>query len=643
MTEAKTLLLEAREISKSFAQTRALSGASLELRAGVTHALLGANGAGKSTLSRVISGHINRDRGEILYRGRPLEARSPRDALDAGIAIVMQETSLVPDLSVFENIFLPELGLPGRFRRRDFEARAASLLTDLGASTIRLGAPVRSLTIAQRQLVEIAKALALDSRVIIFDEPTASLSPHEADRLFDSMRALAERQKGIVFVSHRLEEIFALTDRISVLREGRTVACALRTSEITPSGLIRTMVGYELSNLYARSQTVEDAAVPPLAARDAVPVLAVEHLAAPPQVRDVSFVVHRGEIVGLAGLVGAGRSETAQAIFGLRPITGGSIRLGGQPFRARTPADAVRAGLGLVPEDRRVQALVPDFSVRENVLLAALGTARGPGLPYGERAADVRRITRELGFADESVLAAGMLSLSGGMQQKVVLARWLLLGPRLLILDEPTRGVDIATRSSIYAILREIAQRGVGVLLISSDFEEVLGLADRIVVIADGSDVTNIPAAILDVEKLAMFAAPRTSAEGTHRVLVKLAERFGGAVFWVYVERGRAYCFDRAGASGSLDPGLERGSFPLLAQTRISRALAERRADAFVVDEAAGCATLIVPLAGYRGHDHGSIGLTLPAGATLPASAEVAAAIHAARTEGLPARAPATK
>jgi ABC-type sugar transport system ATPase subunit len=244
-----------------------LAGAQFELSAGEIHALVGANGAGKSTCSRILSGHIRPDRGEIEFDGKPVRFMSARDAIRSGVAIVMQETSLVPDLSVFENIFLPELGLPGRFRRRDFERRAATLLAELGAArSIPLAEPVRSLTIAQRQLVEIAKALALDSRVIIFDEPTASLSPHEADLLFDVMRGLAEQHKGIVFVSHRLEEIFAIADRISVLREGKTVASALRTADISPSELIRTMVGYELSNIYARSQTV-DATAPAAAAR----------------------------------------------------------------------------------------------------------------------------------------------------------------------------------------------------------------------------------------------------------------------------------------------------------------------------------------------------------------------------------------
>ncbi len=638
-TPADVPLLRVHDLWKNFAGTTALAGAELELRTGEIHALVGANGAGKSTCSRILSGHIRPDRGDLTLDGKLVRFGSARDAIRDGIAIVMQETSLVPDLSVLENVFLPELGLPGRFRRREFERRAMVLLDELGAArSIRLAEPVRSLKLAQRQLVEIAKALALDLRIIIFDEPTASLSPREADRLFDIIRGLAERHKGIVFVSHRLEEIFTIADRITVLREGRTVASALHTRDITQAELVRTMVGFELSNIYGRGQAVGSAA--PVATVDTAlvtgpPVLVVEHLGAPPSVRDVSFIVRPGEIVGLAGLVGAGRSETAEAIFGLRPLARGTIRLAGRPFRARAPIDAVRAGIGFIPEDRRGQALVPDFSVRENVMLAELGKNRGFGLPYGERAADVSRLLGELGFSDERILRANILTLSGGMQQKIVLARWLLLGPKALILDEPTRGVDIGTRSSIYALLREVASRGVGIVLISSDFEEVLGLSDRIVVVSDGTDVTDIPSAYVDVEKLAMFAAPRTSAEGTHRALSALAERFGGVAFWVYVERERMYCFDSVGGADRVELGFARGGFPPIAETRIPRALAQRRQDVFVADESGG-ATLILPILGHHGHDLGSVGLTLAVTAPQPSPAFVRRAIDDAMDEEAP-------
>ena len=290
-------LLEAREISKTFAQTRALVGANLTLRAGATHALLGANGAGKSTLSRVISGHVACDSGLIRYRGAPLDARSPREALDAGIAMVMQETSLAPDLSVLENIFLPDLGRPGRLSRASMRRRADDILADLGqARALSLDAEARELSAAQRQLVEIAKALALKANLIIFDEPTASLSPSEVERLFDVIARLKSAQCAIVFVSHRLEEVFAVSDEITVMREGRTVAASVATSTLNQTELVRLMVGRELGAIYAARATP--------AARGE-PLLSVRGLKAPPLVRDVSFDLHPGEILGLGGLVGA--------------------------------------------------------------------------------------------------------------------------------------------------------------------------------------------------------------------------------------------------------------------------------------------------------------------------------------------------
>ena len=291
MTDAGTTVLEARGVCKSFAETRALAGASLRLRAGATHALLGANGAGKSTLSRVISGHVRRDSGEIVYRGRPLDVRSPREALDAGIAIVMQETSLAPDLSVVENIFLPDLRRPGRLSRPAMRRRAGEILADLGQErSLSLDAEARDLSAAQRQLVEIAKALALNASLIIFDEPTASLSPSEVERLFDVISRLEAADCAVVFVSHRLEEVFAISDEITVMREGRTVADSRPTSSLNQTELVRLMVGRDLGAIYA-APAISDPA-------RGEPVLSVRNLRAPPAVRDVSFDLHRGEIFG---------------------------------------------------------------------------------------------------------------------------------------------------------------------------------------------------------------------------------------------------------------------------------------------------------------------------------------------------------
>src|SRR3954452_9610836 len=324
--EAGELRVSAAGIEKTFDRTRALRGADLELRGGEIHGLLGANGAGKSTLSKVISGHVVPDAGQLTYRGTALRLGSTRDALLAGIAIVLQETSIVPDLSVAENIFLPELGQPGRLSYPDLHRRGRELLATLGQEeTLSLDTEVRRLSSAQKQLVEIAKALGVNAQLIIFDEPTASLSPTEVDRLFDIMGRLRAAGSGLIFVSHRLEEVLEITDRVTIMREGRTVLASGQTTSLNQADLIRHMVGQDLGSIYVRS-TKRPAADAPVA-------LSVEGLKAAPAVRNVSFKVREGEILGLGGLVGAGRSETAESIFGLRPRDAGTIVVGGKPLR----------------------------------------------------------------------------------------------------------------------------------------------------------------------------------------------------------------------------------------------------------------------------------------------------------------------
>jgi ribose transport system ATP-binding protein/rhamnose transport system ATP-binding protein len=603
MTEADALLLDAREISKSFAQTRALAGARLSLRAGATHALLGANGAGKSTLSRVISGHIRRDGGEIVYRGRPLVARSPREALDAGIAIVMQETSLAPDLSVLENIFLPELRKPGRLSRAAMRRRAGEILGDLGQEhSLSLEWEARDLSAAQRQLVEIAKALALNAQLIIFDEPTASLSPSEVERLFDVISRLEKADCAIVFVSHRLEEVFAVSHEITVMREGRTVAASRPTSSLNQTELVRLMVGRDLGTIYAAPATAS-------AARGE-PVLSVAHLGAPPAVRDVSFDLHRGEILGLGGLVGAGRSETVETLFGLRPRAGGEVRLEGKPFAPRNPAAAIRAGLGFVAEDRRRQSIVPDLSVRENLLLGHLGAHRGFGLGYARLNDRIDKLMARLELGRDRLADSNLLNFSGGMQQKIIIARWLLLEPKVLILDEPTKGVDIGTRASIYAVLRDLAATGTAILVISSEFEELLGLSDRVVVISDGASIADVPSAVLDEEKLTLLAAPRSSMERNRRLLQELALELDGAAFWAILDEERVFCLNTASVNPKADPGLKAGGAPRFEETPIAVAL-RARSQEFVVDPRNGSRCLLVDVKSHRGHELGSIGLVI--------------------------------
>jgi ribose transport system ATP-binding protein/rhamnose transport system ATP-binding protein len=619
---ATRVLLQVQSVEKSFGQTRALRDASLELKTGEVHALLGANGAGKSTLSKIVSGHVRADGGAIRFKDQPIDFRSARDAMRAGIAIVMQETSLAPDLSVLENIFLPELALPGRLSFGRLRGRADAILEELGeGGALPLDVVVSRLSAAQRQLVEIAKALASDAELIIFDEPTASLSPGEVERLFDIMARLRQSGRGLIFVSHRLEEVFAITDRVTILREGTTVAASVRTADLNQGDVIRLMVGRELGAIYAASATRHDG--------DATPVIfEVEGLEAAPAVRKVSFKVRRGEILGLAGLVGAGRSETAEAIFGLRPRQAGRLRLAGQDLAIRRPADAVRAGIGFVAEDRRVQSIVPDLSVRENLLLAHLGTHQGFGLGYAKRQKAVDALLEMLELPAHRVLDDSILNFSGGMQQKIIIARWLLLEPKVLILDEPTKGVDIGTRQAIYALLRRIAEQGVAIVVISSDFEELLGVSDRIVVISDGYSGADLPSAMLDEEKLTLLAAPRTSMRRNTELLHELATTSNGAGFWALLDDERLICLNAVIANQQAAPGFIAGEAMPFAQTEIPVGLTGA-GGAFVPEPDGRRSTILVPIRNRRGHDFGCVGLVIDGTARAPSVESIKQRIEA--------------
>jgi ribose transport system ATP-binding protein len=473
-------LLEIRGVSKTFPGVRALDDVSLDVRAGEVHMLLGQNGAGKSTLIKVLYGATHPDRGEFRLDGRPVRIASPADGRRLGIAVIFQELSLVPYLDVAQNIFLGR-EFPGRVpggvdhRRAHQEARA--LLDQLGVA-IDTHAPVHTLGVAQQQMVEIAKALSQRARILVMDEPTAALSAHEVERLFEIVRGLRAQGLAIIYISHRLREVFALGDRITVLRDGRRVA-SLRPAETSVDDLVRWMVGREVDTTY-RHEFCE---------RPGDVVLDVRDLHSDQGVHGATLEVRAGEIVGLAGLVGSGRSELARAIFGADRVTRGSVELAGAPLRPGADATtvAVRAGAGLVPEDRKGQGLALGRSVQDNLLAAGLRRLfpRGWYVPAAATRTASTLIER-LRVMTPSPRRPVRL-LSGGNQQKVVVGKWLAAGSRLFIFDEPTRGIDVGAKAEIYRLIEQLVRDGAGVLLISSELPELVAVCDRAYVMRDGA------------------------------------------------------------------------------------------------------------------------------------------------------------
>jgi len=472
---------ELRDVSKRFVATQALDQVSFELDAGEIHALVGENGAGKSTLVKILAGLYPPDSGTVLIDGEPVDIHGPAQARSLGIAVVHQEPRLFPDLTVAENVFIGHAP-SGRLGTIDWRGmqRAARAIFDQLDVQLDGDAPVRGLSMADQQLIEIAKALSLEARVLILDEPTASLSAHEVDRLFAIVRRLRDRGAAVLFVSHRLDEVFGLCDRATVLRDGRHVVTT-PTQELSTADLIRHMVGRAVS-LFPKVETpIGDV------------LLEVVGLSRAGAFSDVGFDVHAGEIVGLAGLVGAGRSEVARVLFGIDQRTAGEIRLGGSAVSFTGPSAALRAGIAYVPEDRHQEGLVLDFSITQNVTLPIL-----PRLfpRFLIRASTERRVARaqtERFSVRMTVVDQLVGALSGGNQQKVVLAKWLASRPRVLILDEPTRGIDIGAKVEVHRIISELAASGLGIILISSDLPEVLAMADRILVLHEGRITAEIP------------------------------------------------------------------------------------------------------------------------------------------------------
>jgi rhamnose transport system ATP-binding protein len=469
-------LLEVRGLEKSFPGVRALSGVSFDVMPGEVHALLGENGAGKSTLIKIVSGVFKPDAGSIRVDGKDVTFDLPDDARRAGIATIYQELLLFPELTVAENIFMghaPRAGL-GRLDWRAMRDRTEELLASLEIHDLPAESIVGALSVGNRQRVEILRALSYKARLLIMDEPTAALTEHDVLRLFNIVRLLKSRGVGIIYISHRMDEIFTIADRVSVLRDGAQVGTR-RVADTNSGELVQMMVGRRIENLFPKVTV-------PIGA----PVLEVRNLVRRPMTKGVSITVRAGEIVGLAGLVGSGRSELALTIFGVTPAESGEILLEGEPVSIRSPGAARALRLAMVPEDRGAQGLVRPMSVVQNFSLA--GLSRLSHLGFIDRGAE-RTMANE-GVARFSVRTSSLDQvagrLSGGNQQKIVLGKWLANNPRLIILDEPTRGIDVGAKAEIHRLMGELAAKGLAILMISSELPEVLGMSDRVLVMREG-------------------------------------------------------------------------------------------------------------------------------------------------------------
>ncbi len=475
-----TTLLELTGVSKSFAGVQALQNVSFDVRAGEVHALLGENGAGKSTLIKTIAGVHQPDSGELRFAGQPVRFNTPRDAQKLGINTIYQELSLYPELTVAENIFMGHAlyRRVGPFSVMDWDTmfrRAKELLAELDVYNLDVRGKVGALSIGNRQRIEIAKALSLNAKLLIMDEPTAALGETDTLHLFRTTRLLRDRGVGIVYISHKLSEVFELADRVSVLRDGQYIGTQ-DVADTSERELISMMVGRDVGTLFPKqpSQVGEV-------------VLELRHVSREPHTHDVSLILRAGEIVGLAGLVGSGRSETAQAIFGTLPAQSGEILVAGQPVTIRDPTQAVAHGVAYVPEDRGTQGLIKEMNVRENTSLAVLEqVARGGFISTGRERTLAREAIKKFGiraYGPEQLVG----TLSGGNQQKVVVGKWLASSPKVLIIDEPTRGVDVGAKAEIHRLIGQLAaEQGLAILMISSELPEILGMSDRVLVMREG-------------------------------------------------------------------------------------------------------------------------------------------------------------
>ncbi|MCC8245620.1 sugar ABC transporter ATP-binding protein [Saccharothrix luteola] len=480
MTAGGDVVVRLTGITKSFLGVPVLRGVDLELRAGEVHALMGENGAGKSTLLKVLAGVHRPDSGQVEVNGEPVVFTTPRDAQGAGIAIIHQEFNLLEHRTVAENVYLGrEPVRRGQVDRRKMEADTKGLLDWLGEDGVDPAETVNRLSVAQKQVVEIVKALSTDAKVLAMDEPTAALADHEVELLYGLVDRLRTRGIAILYVSHRMREVFDLSKRITVLKDGAFVTSAL-TAELTSDQLVRHMVGRSLDALYPDRATPEDLGDVRLALRGA----------GNDRVRGVTFELRAGEIVGIAGLQGSGRSAIARAIWGVEPFTTGTLEVDGVARRITDPRAAVRLGIGYVTEDRKGEGLALRQSIRDNALLVRRAALAGGA---GRRRSDLGELLKSV-----AVVGRGehqeVRYLSGGNQQKVVLAKWLAVGPRVLLVDEPTRGIDVGAKQAVHRLLRDLARNGVAILMISSELPELIGMSDRVLVVHEGAIAGELPA-----------------------------------------------------------------------------------------------------------------------------------------------------
>jgi monosaccharide-transporting ATPase len=508
---AQESLLRCSGMDKSFAGVPALRDVHMSVAPGEVRALIGQNGAGKSTLIKVLTGVYRRDAGQVEFAGNPVDFTSTQDAQRNGLATIYQEVNLVPYRSVAENICI------GRTRRRfgliDWKAVNAEARERLAALDVHVDVtrPLLEYPIATQQMTAIARALSFDAKLVIMDEPTSSLAEREVATLLDVIRRLRDEGVAIVFVSHRLDELYAVCDTITVLRDGRTVADS-PISELSRYDLVSTMLGRELTESERRGQHVGAAAT-----AAAPTVLEARDLRRAPVLNGSSVTLRRGEVVGLAGLLGSGRSETARALFGADPVTDGEIHRDGEPVRFASPLEAIRARIGFNSEDRKGEGIIPDLSVRENITLALLPRLLRRGIVDRGRQQEIvdrfiRRLDIKLAGPDQKIS-----ELSGGNQQKVLLARWLCTDPEVLILDEPTRGIDVGAKQEIQNLVRELADDGLSVLLISSELEELITDCDRVVVLRDGATVAELEGEDISEKSMLHAMAEGTAATGSRQ------------------------------------------------------------------------------------------------------------------------------